>query len=55
VLAQTVIGMVLGAMVALHEAFPMKTDRPLARELIERITRLGDAFRRVLFAQVKSR
>jgi predicted PurR-regulated permease PerM len=53
VLAQTVIGMVLGAMVALHEALPIETDRPLARELAERITRLGDAFRRVVFAQVK--
>lgn len=53
VLVQTVIGMVLGAMVALHEALPIKTERPLARELVERITRLGDAFRRVVFAQVK--
>jgi predicted PurR-regulated permease PerM len=53
VLLQTVIGMVLGAMVALHEAFPIRTNRPLARELVERITRLGDAFRRVVFAQVK--
>src|SRR4029077_6195354 len=52
-LVQTVIGMVLGAMVALHEALPIETDRPLARELAERITRLGDAFRRVVFAQVK--
>ena len=53
VLVQTVIGIVLGAMVALHEAMPFKTDRPLAHELVERITRLGDAFRRVVFAQVK--
>ncbi len=53
VLIQTVVGMVLGAMVALHEAFPMETDRPLARELVERIKRLGDAFRRVVFAQMK--
>jgi len=52
-LVQTVICMVLGAMVALHDAFPIKNDRPLARELVERITRLGDAFRRVVFAQVK--
>ena len=48
-----VIGMVLGAMVALHEALPIKTHRPLARALIERVTRLGDAFRRVVFAQVQ--
>ena len=49
----TVIGMVLGAMVALHEALPIETNRPLARELVERVARLGDAFRRVVFAQVQ--
>ena len=43
-----VIGMAVGAMVALHEALPIKTNRPLARELVERITRLGDAFGEVL-------
>src|SRR6266480_5838148 len=48
-----VIGMAVGAMVALHEALPIKTNRPLARELVERVTRLGDAFRRVVFAQVQ--
>ena len=52
-LAHALIGMVLGAMIALHEAMPIDTDRPLARELAERLTRLGDAFRRVVFAQVK--
>jgi predicted PurR-regulated permease PerM len=52
-LAHALIGMVLGAMIALHEAMPIETDRPLARELAERLTRLGDAFRRVVFAQVK--
>ena len=52
-LVQTVIGMVLGAMVALHEALPIETNRPLARELVERAARLGDAFRRVVFAQVQ--
>ena len=53
IVVHTLIGMVLGAMVALHEAAPIKTDRPLARELVERIKRLGDAFRRVVFAQVQ--
>jgi len=52
-LAHALIGMVLGAMIALHEALPIETGRPLARELAERLTRLGDAFRRVVFAQVK--
>jgi predicted PurR-regulated permease PerM len=53
IVVHTLIGMVLGAMVALHEASPIETDRPLARELVERIKRLGDAFRRVVFAQVQ--
>lgn len=52
-LAHALIGMVLGAMIALHEALPIETTGPLARELAERVTRLGDAFRRVVFAQVK--
>src|SRR5690349_3861602 len=52
-LAHALIGMVLGAMIALHEAMPIETGRPLARELAERLTRLGDAFRRVVFAQVR--
>lgn len=51
--ALIVIGLVLGAMIALREALPIETDRPLASELAGRITRLGDAFRRVVFAQVK--
>jgi len=49
----TVIGMVLGAMIALHGTLPKDTDGPLARELVERVTRLGDTFRRVVFAQVR--
>jgi predicted PurR-regulated permease PerM len=53
VFVHTLIGMVLGAMVALHEAVPIDTNRPLAGALVERITRLGDAFRRVVFAQVR--
>jgi hypothetical protein len=40
----TVIGMVLGAMVALHEALPTATNRPLALELVERVTRLVTHF-----------
>jgi len=49
----TVIGMVLGAIIALHDTLPIETSRPLARELVERITRFGDAFRRLVFAQVR--
>jgi len=48
-----VIGMVIGAMVALHEALPAASNRPLTRALVERVARLGQAFRRVVFAQVQ--
>ena len=47
------IGMVIGAMVSLHEALPDDPPGPLARALIERARRVGDAFRRVVFAQVR--
>jgi predicted PurR-regulated permease PerM len=47
------IGMIVGAMVALHEALPLEPRGPLARELTEHISNLGDVFRRVVFAQVR--
>lgn len=47
------IGMVVGAMVSLHEAGAAQDVRPLARALTERATRLATAFRRVVFAQVR--
>ncbi|MGE5093759.1 MAG: AI-2E family transporter [Betaproteobacteria bacterium] len=47
------IGMVIGAMVSLREALPEHQTGPLAAELIERTRRVGDAFRRVVFAQVR--
>jgi predicted PurR-regulated permease PerM len=47
------IGMVIGAMVSLHEVLPDAAKRPLARELGERTRRLGDSFRRIVFAQVR--
>ncbi|HET9579709.1 MAG TPA: AI-2E family transporter [Usitatibacter sp.] len=47
------IGMVIGAMVSLREALPEHRTGPLAAELIERARRVGDAFRRVVFAQVR--
>ena len=52
-LLYVLIGMVLGAMVALHEALPMEPRRVLANALIERVARLGSAFRRVVFAQLR--
>lgn len=47
------IGLIIGAMVALHEARPIHDYRPLARALVERAARLGGAFRRIVFAQVR--
>jgi len=47
------IGMVIGAMVSLHEARPSANRAPLARALTERADRLGNAFRRIVFAQVR--
>jgi predicted PurR-regulated permease PerM len=52
-LVHMLIGMVIGAMVSLHEAMPEATSGPLARELAERTRRLGDSFRRIVFAQVR--
>ncbi|MFN0315724.1 MAG: AI-2E family transporter, partial [Burkholderiales bacterium] len=47
------IGMIIGAMVALHEVRPRDVQKPLARALTERVDRLGDAFRRIVFAQIR--
>ncbi len=47
------IGMIIGAMVALHEVRPREAQKPLARALTERVDRLGNAFRRIVFAQVR--
>jgi predicted PurR-regulated permease PerM len=47
------IGMVIGAMVSLREALPASESGPLAHALLERATRVGDAFRNVVFAQVR--
>jgi predicted PurR-regulated permease PerM len=52
-LAYVLIGMIIGALVALHEAMDEEPHGPLAAELAERIRSLGSAFRRVVFAQVR--
>jgi predicted PurR-regulated permease PerM len=52
-LVHVLVGMIIGAMVSLHEAAPAHASKPLARALIERMDRLGDAFRRIVFAQVR--
>ncbi|MEO7742866.1 MAG: hypothetical protein ABIR98_08020, partial [Usitatibacter sp.] len=52
-LVHIIIGMVIGAMVSLHEAMERTGGAPLVSELSERARRVGDAFRRVVFAQVR--
>ena len=47
------IGMVVGAMIALHEVLPAESYGPLATALKERASRVAEAFRRVVFAQVR--
>ena len=53
VLAHLLIGMVIGAMLALREAGSRHDVGPLARALGQRAFRLGEAFRRVVFAQLR--
>ena len=53
VFVHVLIGMVLGAMVALNAAHPLPVLQPLASELLERAQLLASAFRRVVFAQIK--
>ena len=47
------IGLVIGAMVSLHEAGDAAEMGPLAAALTERARRVGEAFRRIVFAQVR--
>jgi predicted PurR-regulated permease PerM len=51
--AHLLIGLGIGALVALHDAQPPDALGPLACALHERAGRLGEAFRRVVFAQVR--
>src|SRR5262249_45474852 len=47
------IGLGIGALISLHEARSGETLGPLARSLQERAVRLSEAFRRIVFAQVR--
>jgi predicted PurR-regulated permease PerM len=53
ILVHALIGMVVGAVISLHEARPSGNRAPLALALTERASRLGEAFRRIVFAQVR--
>ena len=52
-LAHVLIGLIIGAMISLREARQDGVHRPLAAALSERARRLGEAFRRIVFAQVR--
>jgi predicted PurR-regulated permease PerM len=52
-LAHVLLGVVIGAMVSMHEACDRHVQGPLARALAERVFRMSEAFRRVVFAQVR--
>lgn len=49
--AHILIGMVVGALLALKAPVPLEARRPMARAIAESAKRMGDAFRRVVFAQ----
>lgn len=53
VLLMILAGFIIGSFMALREATPRHTLAPLAGALCERGHRLGEAFRRVVFAQVR--
>ena len=53
VLVRVLIGMVIGALIALRQADPPVDYRPLALALANRAARFGEAFRHVVFAQVR--
>ena len=53
VLVRVLIGMVIGALVALRQADPPADYRPLALALANRAARFTEAFRHVVFAQVR--
>lgn len=53
IVAHILIGSVIGAIISLRDARPLQEYRPLAAALAERSRRLADAFRAVVFAQVR--
>lgn len=53
ILARVLIGMVIGAIVSLRDVFEPDSRGPLSKALAERVFRLGEAFRHIVFAQVR--
>jgi predicted PurR-regulated permease PerM len=52
-LVRIAIGMVIGALIALRQADPPEPAGPLAAALANRAERFAEAFRRIIFAQVR--
>jgi len=52
-LVHVLIGLIIGAMISLREVTASHEYRPLAAALAKRVSLLGDAFRRIVFAQVR--
>jgi predicted PurR-regulated permease PerM len=52
-LVHVLIGMIIGAFISLSEVRPSADVGPLAQAMLERAARIGMAFRRVVFAQVR--
>lgn len=51
--AHVLLGMIIGAMIALQDSTEAHATRPLARALRERALHLSEAFRQIVFAQVR--
>lgn len=51
--AHIVLGMIIGGMLAVREAILMTTFKPFARALVGRTSLFADAFKRIVFAQVR--
>jgi predicted PurR-regulated permease PerM len=53
VLIHMLVGMIIGAMVALTDLTPSRELPVLTRALEQRVSRLGQSFRRIVFAQIR--
>ena len=52
-LFRALVGMFIGGLVSVLEVTQKKPDKPLAAALIERISRFANAFRQIVFAQIR--
>lgn len=51
--AHIILGMIIGGVLAVREAALMTTFKPFARALVGRVSLFADAFKRIVFAQVR--